>query len=98
MKLTFTVHYKTQAGQPTVNTVVIGIADFAAWERRSRRKVQDLQTGMGIDDMTYLAWHRIHKNQLDPRDYETWLESVETIEAEGVQNANPTDAATSDGN
>ena len=95
MKLTFTVNYLTQAGKPTTTTVEIGIADFAAWERRSRRKVQDLQTGMGIDDMTYLCWHRIHKNQIDPRDYETWLESVQTIEAEGVESSNPTDAATS---
>lgn len=98
MKLTFTVTYLTQAGKQTKASVEIGIADFAAWERKSRRKVQDLQSGMGIDDMTYLCWHRIQKNKIDARDYETWLESVQQIEAEGVETANPTEAAPSDDN
>lgn len=95
MKLTFTVTYLTQAGKETKTTVEIRMADFAAWERKSRRKVQDLQTGMGIDDMTYLCWHRMSKNKIEARDYETWLESVEQIEAEGVEASNPTEAAPS---
>jgi hypothetical protein len=98
MKLTFTVTYLTPAGKETRTTVEIGIADFAAWERKSRRKVQDLSSGMGIDDMTFLCWHRISKNKIDGRDYETWLESVQQIEAEGVEPSNPTEAVPSDDN
>jgi uncharacterized OB-fold protein len=98
MKLTFTVTYLTPAGKETKTTVEIGIADFAAWERKTKRKVQDLQAGMGIDDMTYLCWHRITKNKIDARDYETWLESVQQIEAEGVEASHPTAPAPSDDN
>lgn len=93
MKLTFAVTYLTPAGKPQRDTVEITLADFAAWERRSRRRVQDLATGMGIDDMSYLCWHRLHKTARENRDYETWLESLQLIESEEVESANPTEQA-----
>ncbi len=98
MKLTFNITYLTLAGKTQVDTVEISLADFAAWERRSRKRVQDLATGMGIDDMSYLCWHRLHVEKRDSRDYETWLESVQLIESEQVEPANPTEPAQSDGN
>ena len=54
MKLTFVVNYLTPAGKLHTDTVEIQLADFAAWERETGRRVQDLQNGMGIND-TYDA-------------------------------------------
>jgi len=96
MKLTFIVTYLTPAGKEQRDTIEIQLADFAAWERETGRRVQDLQTGMGINDMGYLCWHRLHKSQRESRDFKTWMESVQQFEAEAVQPANPTAQAPSD--
>ena len=97
MKLTFKATYLTPAGKPHTDNIEITLADFAAWERETGRRVQDLQTGMGINDMCYMCWHRLHKSQRESRDYKTWLESVQTIETEALEPANPTEQAPSDG-
>ena len=53
MKLTFTVTYLTPAGKSQTDDVEITLGDFAAWERKTGRRVQDLATGMGLNDMGY---------------------------------------------
>jgi hypothetical protein len=93
MKLKFTVTYLTPAGKEQRDNVEITLGDFAAWERKTGRRVQDLATGMGINDMGYLCWHRLHKSQRETRDYETWMESLQLIESQEVDRANPTEQA-----
>ncbi len=95
MKLTFVVNYLTPAGKLHTDTVEIQLADFAAWERETGRRVQDLQNGMGINDMGFLTWHRLIKSQRESRDYKTWMESVQSFSSQEVDPANPTDSAPS---
>ena len=97
MKLTFTVTYLTPAGKSQTDDVEITLGDFAAWERKTGRRVQDLASGMGINDMGYLCWHRLHKTAREGRDYETWMESLQLIESQAVDRANPTEQAPSEG-
>jgi len=96
MKLTFVVTYLTPAGKEQRDTVEIQLSDFAAWEREMGRRVQDLQSGMGVNDMGFLCWHRLVKSQRESRDYKTWMESVQQFESQEVDPANPTDSAPSD--
>ena len=95
MKLTIKVSYKTPAGQPINETVTTSIATAAAWERKFKRRASDLQGGIGIDDLMYMAWHALYSQKREGRDYDSWLESVEDFDVLEVAQANPTAPAAS---
>jgi hypothetical protein len=96
MNLTIKATYRQPNGKTTNELAVITLADYAKWERRARKAVQQLQAGMGLDDLLYLAWLRLTADKKENRDYDTWIESVENVEVEGLEPANPTEAAASD--
>lgn len=96
MKLTIKVSYRTPAADVVTDEVTTSIATIAAWERKFKRRISDLQAGIGVDDLMYLAWHRINQLKKDPRDYDTWLESVESFDVLEVAQTNPTDQIPSD--
>jgi len=98
MQLTIKVEYRQPSGQPATELAAITLADYAAWERRTGKVVQQLQAGMGINDLLFLAWNRLTKTKKENRDYDTWIESVDQIEVEGLEAANPTEPAASDAN
>jgi hypothetical protein len=98
VQLTIKVDYRQPSGQAIIEKAAITLADYAAWERKSGKVVQQLQTGMGLNDLLYLAWHRLTKAAKENRTYEVWCESVIEIEVEGLEAANPTEAAASDAN
>lgn len=96
MKLTIQVSFKTPAGQPISETVTTTIATAAAWERKFKRRASDLQGGIGIDDLMFMAWHVLNAQKREGRDYDTWLQSVEDFSVVEVAQANPTAAAVSE--
>ena len=96
MKLTIQVSFKTPAGQPVSETVTTTIATAAAWERKFKRRASDLQGGIGIDDLMYMAWHVLNAQKREGRDYDGWLQSVEDFSVVEVAQANPTAAAVSE--
>jgi hypothetical protein len=96
MKLTIQVSFKTPAGQQVDETVTTTIATAAAWERKFKRRASDLQGGIGIDDLMYMAWHALNAQKREGRDYDTWLQSVEDFSVVEVAGANPTAPAASD--
>jgi hypothetical protein len=96
MKLTIQVSFKTPAGQPVSETVTTTIATAAAWERKFKRRASDLQGGIGIDDLMFMAWHVLHAEKREGRDYDAWLQSVDDFSVVEVASANPTAAAASD--
>lgn len=98
MQLTIKVEYRHPSGQPATELATMTLADYAAWERKTGKIVQSLQAGMGINDLLYLAWHRLTKANKENRGYEIWIESVDQIEVEGLEAANPTEPAASDAN
>ena len=96
MKLTIQVSFKTPAGQPVSETVTTTIATAAAWERKFKRRASDLQGGIGIDDLMFMAWHVLNAQKREGRDYDAWLQSVEDLSVVEVAQANPTAAAVSE--
>jgi len=96
MKLTIQVSFKTPAGQPVSETVTTTIATAAAWERKFKRRASDLQGGIGIDDLMFMAWHVLNAQKREGRDYDAWLQSVEDFSVVEVAQANPTAAAVSE--
>ncbi len=75
--------------------VTTTIATAAAWERKFKRRASDLQAGIGIDDIMFMAWHQLNVNKREGRDYDTWLQSVEDFEVVETAHANPTEATAS---
>jgi hypothetical protein len=98
VKLTIKVSYKTPAAESVTEEVTTTIATIAAWERKFKRRISDLQAGIGIDDIMYMAWHQLTTNKRESRDYDTWLPSVEDFSVGDAVIANPTEATASEGN
>jgi hypothetical protein len=96
VKLTIQVSYRTPAGQQVNESVNTTIATAAAWERKFKRRTSDLQSGVGIDDLMYMAWHALTAEKRESRDYDTWLQSVEDFSVAEVAQPHPTDPAASD--
>ena len=96
MKLTIKVSYKTPAAEMVTDEVTTTVATIAAWERKFKRRISDLQGGIGVDDLMYLTWHRLNTLKKEPRDYDAWLESVESFDVLEVAQANPTEKTASD--
>ncbi len=95
MKLTIKVSFKTPAAELVTEQVTTTIATAAAWERKFKRRASDLQAGIGIDDIMFMAWHQLNVNKREGRDYDTWLQSVEDFEVVETAHANPTEATAS---
>ena len=98
MKLTIKVSFKTPAAEVVTETVETSIATVAAWERKFKRRVSDLQAGIGVDDIMFMTWHRLTATKRESREYDAWLDSVENFDVLEVAAANPTEATASDGN
>jgi hypothetical protein len=90
------VSFKTPAAELVTEQVTTTIATAAAWERKFKRRASDLQAGIGIDDIMFMAWHQLNVNKREGRDYDTWLVSVEDFEVVETAHANPTEATASD--
>jgi hypothetical protein len=97
MKLTLEVSYKTPAAESVTDTVTTTIATVAAWERKFKRRVSDLQAGIGVDDLMFMAWHVLKQTKQESRDYDTWLEAVDQFDVLEAAQTNPTEAAASEG-
>ena len=96
MKLTIKVSYKTPAAEMVTDEVTTTVATIAAWERKFKRRISDLQGGIGVDDLMYLTWHRLNALKKEPREYDAWLESVDSFDVLEVAQANPTEKTASD--
>ena len=95
MKLTIKVSFKTPAAELVTEQVTTTIATAAAWERKFKRRASELQAGIGIDDIMFMAWHQLNVNKREGRDNDTWLVSVEEFEVVETAHANPTEATAS---
>ena len=96
MRLTIEVSFKTPAAESVKETVTTTIATVAAWERKFKRRVSDLQGGIGVDDLMFMTWHQLTVTKRESREYDAWLNSVEDFNVVETAQANPTAAAASD--
>ena len=96
MKLKLQVAYLQPNGQQVEETIETTIATVAAWERKMRKKITDLQGGIGVDDLMFMAWHRLTALKKENRDYDAWLETVQSYDVPEAEASNPTEAAASD--
>ena len=62
--------------------VVAGVPDIVAWELRFKSKVSTWSNGVGMGDMTFVAWNSLSRQKKTALKYEEWLDSVVDIEYE----------------
>ena len=96
MKLTIKVSFTTPAAEMVTETVTTTIATVAAWERKFKRRVSDLQAGIGVDDLMFMTWHQLTVLKREAREYDTWLACVDNFDVVETATANPTEATASD--
>jgi hypothetical protein len=93
MKLTIEVSYKTPAAESVKDTITTTIATVAAWERKFKRRISDMQGGVGVDDLMFMTWHQLTVTKKESREYDAWLNSVDSFDVLEVAQANPTEPA-----
>ena len=76
MKITLEV--KTTEGEETILTALV--PDFIIWERHSKRKISDLASGIGMEDLAFLAYSVLKRNGTILKPFDVWINSVENIE------------------
>jgi hypothetical protein len=72
MKLT--LKYDIGEGPVEVSTNLYVVV---AWERRYKRKASDMATGIGLEDLAFLAWEasKVH-GVLVPAEFDTFIKNI----------------------
>lgn len=89
-----TIRY-TRKGETVEVTTTLGT--IVAWERKFKRKASDMGSGMGIEDIAYLAFEasKTHKIVV-PAAFDEFLNQLDNIEVVTEETENPTPAAPTD--
>jgi hypothetical protein len=63
------------------------------WERRFKRKASDMATGVGVEDLAYLAWESAKAVKIVvPAAFDDYLKKLVNIEVVSKEPENPTNA------
>lgn len=60
--------------------VTASVPDFVAWERNTKRKISDLQNGIGIEDLLFLAHHALKRRGENVKPFDGWINEIDSIE------------------
>jgi hypothetical protein len=60
--------------------IVCSAADLVAFEEKYDRSVARLEKEFKITDLLFLAWHSEKRTKSTNKDFNDWLEEVETVE------------------
>lgn len=69
--------------------VTTTLATIVAWERHFRRKASDMGSGIGIEDILFLAWSQLCALKLESRDFDTFVGQVEDVEVVDIGDSGP---------
>ena len=53
--------------------------DLVALERQTAKPLTTLLTERFLSDMLWLAWHVLHRRKATEKDFDAWLEQVDTM-------------------
>lgn len=60
--------------------VVCGAKDMVAFEDKYQRSIARFEQEMKLTDLLFLAWHSLTRQKKTTKDFDTWLDDVESIE------------------
>jgi len=58
--------------------------DLVAFEDKFNLSVTKLETEMKVTHLLWLAWHYLSRKKLTDKEFDTWVEFVETIEPSDI--------------
>ena len=72
-------------------TVTTTLEVIVAWERKFKRKASELATGLGIEDLLFLAWKSalVHGVTV-PLEFAAFIKKCDDIEVVGDETVRPT--------
>jgi hypothetical protein len=73
------VNLRIEYTDKTEQDVVCSAKDLVAFEDKYQRSVARLEHEMRLTDLLFLAWHSLYRQKLTPKDFESWLDDVESI-------------------
>ena len=92
MKLT--LRFDIGEGPCTVSTT---LAVIVAWERKYRKKAGDLATGIGMEDLAFMAWDACKRKKIVvPVELDTFIERLIELEVVTEEEATPFSVAPTD--
>ena len=72
--------------------VATSLATIVAWERRFKRKASELASGVGIEDLAFMAHEACKNAQITvPLALDDFIKKLEEIDVITEETANPTD-------
>jgi len=88
MLLTLKVERTDETYEVSTNLFVV-----VQWERRFKRKASDMATGVGVEDLAYLAWESAKAVKIVvPSSFDDYLKKLVNIEVVSKEPENPTNA------
>ena len=86
MKLTLKVETTDTAYEVVTNLFVI-----VMWERKYKRKASDMESGIGVEDLAFMAYEASKVNKIVvPSEFETFIKNLVNIEVIDTEAPNPT--------
>jgi O-phosphoseryl-tRNA(Cys) synthetase len=86
MKLTLKVETTDTAYEVVTNLFVI-----VMWERKYKRKASDMASGIGVEDLAFMAYEASKVNKIVvPSEFETFIKNLDNIEVIDTEAPNPT--------
>jgi hypothetical protein len=86
MKLTLKVETTDTAYEVATNLFVI-----VMWERKYKRKASDMASGIGVEDLAFMAYEASKLNKIVvPSEFETFIKNLVNIEVVDTEAPNPT--------
>jgi hypothetical protein len=59
--------------------VICSAIDLVAFEDKYQRSVARLEHEMRLTDLLFIAWHSLHRQKETTKDFDNWLNDVESI-------------------
>jgi hypothetical protein len=86
MKLTLKVETADNTYEVVTNLFVI-----VMWERKYKRKASDMASGIGVEDLAFMAYEASKINKIVvPSEFETFIKNLVNIEVVDTEAPNPT--------
>ena len=75
-------------------TVSTNLFVVVAWERKHKRKASDLASGIGVEDLAFMAYESCKQSNIPvPLLFDDYIKQLQAIEVVGQETENPMDEA-----
>lgn len=85
------LHLKVTTSNSDPYEVSTNLVTLVAWERRFKRKASDMATGVGVEDLAFLAWEASKQAKIVvPGEFDSFIAKLESVEVIVQEIENPT--------